>query len=233
MGTNHEFQGLGLAKNVMRYLAFHSGPWATGPFEVGAFLRTAPEVAYPDLQFYLAAISLAPKDDDFPAPVGKLDASPGVTIAGSLMRLTSEGTVQIASQDPGAPPSISPNWLATAEDRRAVVRMVGQIRRYMSQPATAPMLGGELSVSANYRSDDEIEGWVRRAATSSLHAVGSCRMGGDNGAVVDERLKVRGVQGLRVVDCSIIPGLISGNTNGPAMAVAWRAADLILQEARS
>jgi choline dehydrogenase-like flavoprotein len=110
--------------------------------------------------------------------------------------------------------------------------MVRYMRRYMTMPALAPYVGEELLPGASRQSDEDLLNDVRRYATCGAHAVGSCRMGRDNTAVVDERLRVRGVEGLRVVDCSVMPGTVSGNTSGPAMAVGWRASDLILEDAR-
>jgi choline dehydrogenase len=104
------------------------------------------------------------------------------------------------------------------------------MRRYMAQPALEPYLGEELVPGAKCADDEDLLRYARRTALCGLHAVGSCRMGRDDRAVVDERLQVRGVEGLRVVDCSVMPGLVSANTNGPAMALAWRAADLMLAE---
>jgi choline dehydrogenase-like flavoprotein len=155
---------------------------------------------------------------------------PGLTIYGQLLNLTSEGTVMIQSSDPDQPPRIAPNWLTTNYDRQALVGMVKYMRNYVRQPALTGIVGDELIPGPDCQSDDEILDAVRRLSTSGLHGVGTCRMGRDDESVVDHRLRVRGVEGLRVVDCSIIPTLISGNTNGPAMAVGWRAADVILEQ---
>ena len=134
----------------------------------------------------------------------------------------------ITSKDPDAPLKIEPNWLATEEDRVKAVEMVKYLREFVRQPALTPYVGEELSPGAKFQSDEEILRAFRRLSSSGLHAVGSCRMGKDNAAVVDNEARVRGVEGLRIVDCSIMPGLVSGNTNGPAIATGWRAADIIL-----
>ncbi|HET8613650.1 MAG TPA: GMC family oxidoreductase N-terminal domain-containing protein [Sphingomonas sp.] len=227
-GINHEFYGAGLAKNVARYYLTRSGPLATGPFEVGAFVRTTPEVDRPDLQLYLGGFTFARSDDDnFPVPLADVERLPGATCYGQLLRLTSEGTVRITSPDPKDLPEIRPNWVSTAEDRAAAIAMMRYMRRYMAQPAIAPFLEEESFPGARHETDEELFELFRRLSTCGTHAVASCRMGSDNAAVVDPDLRVNGVRGVRVVDCSVMPSLVSGNTNAPAMALAWAAAERI------
>jgi len=231
-GLNWRFQGLGLAGSVLEYYLLRSGPMATGVFEVGAFVRTDPGVARPDLQIYGGAFNFALRDELSAIPPGGVDRQPGLTLYGQLLRLTSEGEIRITSGDPKAPLAIAPNWLSTDYDRQVAVAMVKYMRRYLAQPALARFVGEELAPGARFQSDEDILDAVRRLATCGLHAVGSCRMGRDNAAAVDERLRVRGVEGLRVADCSVMPTTVSGNTSGPAMAVGWRASDLILEDRR-
>jgi choline dehydrogenase-like flavoprotein len=231
-GINHQFYGLGLVKNVLRYYLCHDGPLATGPFEVGAFVRTREEVARPDAQLYLGGFTFARGDDNFPVPLADVERLPGVTCYGQLLRLTSEGSVAIASPDPDAPPAITPNWLSTAEDCETAVAMVRYMRRYMSQPAITPYIERELFPGPGTESDEAILDAFRRFSLCGTHAVATCRMGSDDRAVVDPRLKVKGVNNLRVVDCSVMPATVSGNTNGPVMALAWRAAEMILEDCR-
>ncbi|MEH6386838.1 GMC family oxidoreductase [Pseudomonas profundi] len=229
-GLNHRFQGVGLAGSLLQYYTTRSGPMATGPFEVGAFFRTQPNLARPDAQLYLSAFTYPRSEDNFPVPDGVED-KPGITIYGQLLNLESEGTVLIQSADPDAALAITPNWLSTEVDRRAAVAMVHYMRRYMRQPALSKYVGEELVPGAQCQSDEEILHYFRTASLCGTHAVGSCRMGRDPGSAVDEQLRVRGVQGLRAADCSVMPDLVSANTNGPAMALGWRAADLILGQA--
>lgn len=227
-GLNHRFYGLGLMKSVMQYYLRRTGPMATGPFEVGAFIRTAPAVDRPDAQLYLGGFTFARGDDNFPVPLADVERTPGMTIYGQLLRPTSEGTIRIKSADPDAPISIMPNWLTTPEDEQTAVAMVHYMRRYMAQPALAAYTGEELVPGLSCQNDEDILNAFRRLSLCGTHAVASCRMGGDQNAVVDARLRVRNVEALRVVDCSIMPSPVSGNTNAPAMAVGWRASDLIL-----
>ena len=222
-GLNHRFRGLGLVASVLQYYLTHTGPMATGPFEIGAFVRSMPGANRPDTQLYLGAFSYARIGD-----TSLTDTEPGMTIYGQLLNLTSEGEIAITSKDPTTAPTIRANWLTTEYDQQAMIAMVRAMRRYVQQPAIAKFVGEELVPGADYQSDAEILDAVTRLSTSGLHATGSCRMGKDAGSVVDNHLRVRGVSGLRVVDCSIMPALVSGNTNGPAMATGWRASDLII-----
>jgi len=231
-GLNRRFQGLGLLKSVLQYYTSRSGPMATGPFEVGAFVRCAAGAERPDAQLYLSAFTYPRRDDNFPILDG-VDREPGITVYGQLLHLTSEGTVKIVSPDPRAALAITPNWLSTEADCQAAVAMVKTMRRFMRQPALAPHVGRELFPGEACQSDAEILDVFRRASLCGTHAVATCRMGRDARSVVDERLRVRGTTGLRVADCSVMPGLVSGNTNGPAMALGWRAADLILEDLRT
>ena len=232
-GLNHTFRGLGLVRSVLQYYLTHTGPRATGAFEIGAFIRSVPGANRPDTQLYLGAFSYARTDDNFPVQLGNPDTQPGITIYGQLLNLTSEGEVMIESADAGKPPRITPNWLSTDYDKQAMIAMVKAMRKYVRQPAAAEHFGQELIPGDQCQSDEEILEAVTRLSTSGLHATGTCRMGRDESSVVDHRLKVRGVEGLRVADCSIMPSLPSGNTNAPAMAVGWRASEIILEDQAS
>jgi choline dehydrogenase len=232
-GINHRLYGVGMFRSLLQYLVFRSGPLATGAMEVGAFVRTAPSEPRPDAQLYITGITLdIPKDRNIAAPMQAVEREPGITFYGQLIQLDSEGAVEVQSADPDAPLAIRPNWLSSEHDRRAVVNLVRYIRRYASQPAIEPNIAAELRIGADVRSDEDIIAAAREQAMCGTHAVRTCRMGRDAASVVDERLRVRGVERLRVVDCSVMPGLISGNTNAPAMATGWRASDLILEDAR-
>ena len=227
-GLNGNYRGFGLVARVLQYYLTRAGAMSTGPFEVGAFARAHPDAKRPDVQLYLGGFTFARSKDNFPVQLSHVEPTPGFTIYGQMIRPTSEGSVLVASADPESAPTITPNWLATAKDRETAVAMVRLMRRFVRQPALAPYLGQELSPGAQHESDEEILDIFRRLSTSGLHGVATCRMGRDNRSVVDDRLGVRGVEGLRVVDCSVMPTPVSGNTNGPAMALANRAAELLL-----
>jgi choline dehydrogenase-like flavoprotein len=226
-GTNRHFFGAGLALATARYFLWHSGAMATGPFEVGAFLPLDSDDGRPDLQLYLSGYCMAP-----PAPGTRpqVDRKPGLTIYGQLLRLTSKGRIAVAAPDPAAPATIEPNWLTTAHDRRAAVAAMRAMRRYLTQPAIAAHVGEELLPGRDTESDESLLEYFTRSSTAGLHATGTCRMGTDERAVVGPDLRVRGFAGLRVVDCSVMPAPVTGNTNAPAMALAWRAAEVIKTE---
>lgn len=234
-GINHRLSGLGLAASVAQYLLFKSGPLSNGAMEVGAFVKTDPALPRPDAQLYISGWTLdipKEKSKDTIAPMQSVERVPGMSFTAQLIGLDSESAMEITSPDPDAQLSITANWLASESDRRAAIGIVRYIRDYVRQPALAPYVADEVAPGSQYQTDEEILAVVREIALCGTHAVRSCRMGRDAASVVDERARVRGVHGLRVVDCSIMPGLISGNTNGPAMATGWRAADLILEDAR-
>jgi choline dehydrogenase-like flavoprotein len=187
-----------------------------------------PGALRPDVQLMFAPFAL-----DLDQPGMAFTREPGMQIFGYPLRSTSQGTVEIRSADPRQPAAITPNYLATEHDRAVSLAMVRAMRRVMAAPGLAPLVGAEMAFTAAARSDDEILDAFRRYGQSGYHASGTCRMGADGQAVLDPRLRVRGVAGLRVMDCSIYPEMLSGNTNAPTMALAWRAADLILEDRRS
>ncbi|RFO95236.1 glucose-methanol-choline oxidoreductase [Rhodoferax lacus] len=230
-GLNHRLRGWGLVGSALNYLATRGGPLAAGPFEVGAYVRTDPRLARPDAQLYLSAFSMAAGNDNQARWVA-IDSQPGVTIYGQLLQLVSEGSLRLRSADPAEPPDITPNWLSSTQDQESAVAMLKYMRRYMHQAAIAAHVGEELMPGPGCQSDQDLLEVFGRLSRCGLHAVASCRMGSDAHAVVDARLRVRGVHGLRVADCAVMPALVSGNTNGPAMALGWRAADLLLEDAR-
>lgn len=230
VGTNNRFYGIGLAGSMLRYLITRGGIMATGPFEVGGFANIANPDGRPDLQLYLGGYNFALSDDNFPTPLANIDREPGLTIYGQLLRMTSEGSVRVRGQQAAQRPEILPNWLATEEDQRAAVASVRYMRRFIAQPALAPLIERELLPGEGCESDADILTAFRRLSTCGIHATRSCRMGPDERAPLDTRLRVRGVSGVRVVDCSAMPGWVTGNTNAPAMALAWRASQLILED---
>ena len=232
-GLNHRYRYPGLLFSLAEYFLFRSGPLATVPQEVGLFARSRPEVTRPDLQCFVGAVTLAQGDHDVAVPTAGVNKSPGMTISTAMLRATSEGSLAIASPDPETPLTIHPNWLTTEEDCTTAVALVHFVRKLMSQPAITPYITRELAPGLTGKdSDEEILMAVRRHLSCGTHAVATCRMGSDNSSVVDPRARVRGIDGLRVVDCSIMPSLTSGNTNAPAMATAWHASSLILEDAR-
>ena len=225
---NREFAGFRLARQVLSHVLFGRGPLSIGGYDVVAFVRTQSGLDRPDAQLMYAPYSLDMDARDGGA--AGMEREPGMQFFGYPMRGTSQGSILIRSASPHDPPQISPNYLATEYDQRTTVSTVRYIRRFMQQAPLQQFVAGELPPTSLAQSDDEILDMVRAYGSAGLHAVGTCRMGSDPAAVLDERLRVRGVAGLRVVDCSIFPEQLSGNTNAPVMAAAWRASELLLED---
>ena len=158
---------------------------------------------------------------------GRVERLPGLSCMGEILRPTSEGSVRISSPDVDHPLTIDPNYLSTAYDRAAAVRVLRTMRELFEQSPVAGLIDAELSPGIGSQSDDELLHAAITQGQTGFHAIGTCAMGPRDDDVVDDRLRVRGIDGLRIVDLSILPIMVSGNTNGPAMAMAARAADLI------
>ena len=165
-----------------------------------------------------------------PGPKGpKIARESGVTCYAHPMRPESKGHIHVVSADPGKPPAINFNFLSAAVDATLTVRAVRIAQAIMTAPAMAPLQVSELAPGADRTTDDEILDWVKAAAETTYHPVGTCKMGSDAMAVVDARLRVHGIEGLRIADASIMPTLTSGNTNAPSIMIGEKAADMVLQ----
>lgn len=204
----------------LQWLTTRTGLGASNHFEAGGFIRTRPGVQHPDLQFHFMPLAVG-----YEAKGGALP--PSYQVDADIMRPESRGTVRIRSADPAAAPAIDPNYLAADADRRVFRDAVRLTREIFSQPAFDRFRGDEILPGANVVSDAEIDGYVRTTAESAYHPSCTCRMGSDAAAVVDPACKVNGVDGLRVVDASVMPSIVSGNLNAPTIMLAEKAADLI------
>ncbi len=213
--------------NVVEYLAARRGPFASNVFESTAFIRTRDGLDRPDIQlvFQPARRNLG-KLMTFPLPVGH-----GFQITAVLLYPKSRGSISLNSPDPAEAPLIDPNLLAVPEDADSVIRGLKLARRAFASPAFAPLKAEELLPGAAVQTDDQMRDYIKRSLNTVHHPAGSCRMGADAESVVDPELKVRGIQGLRVVDASIMPFVIGGNTNAPVVMIAEKAADMILGKA--
>ncbi len=214
-------RGLGLVKQALRYLFLHKGMLGIPAAPIRAFVRSREGLASPDVLLGFVPMLYEPGY--------KLSRTSGLTCYAHPMRPDSTGHIHIASADPGMPPSINFNFLSSPLDAELTVRAVRIVRALMTAPAMAALQTTELAPGASRSSDDDILAWVREVAETTYHPVGTCRMGTDPMAVVDDQLKVRGLEGLRVADASIMPTLTSGNTNAPAIMIGEKAADMVLR----
>ena len=223
---NSRLSGWRAALSFARYALRHDGPMAS-TYDLNAFIRTRPDIAQPDAQILFWAMSIDRECQTGVRP----ESEPGLLAMGYPLRTSSAGRVQLRSADPVALPVIGTNFLATDHDRQVMIGIFRYMRSLFAHPVLADFISHESFPGPAIESDEEILDASRRDLTCQ-HAVGTCRMGNDALAVLDARARVRGIDGLRVVDLSAMPTQVSGNTNGPAMAFAWRAAELIVQDAR-
>ncbi len=218
---------VGKASIGLEYLFKRAGPMSMAPSQLGAFTRSDPQQAHPNLEYHVQPLSL----DAFGEP---LHSFPAFTASVCNLNPTSRGTVTIRSPSAADAPAIAPRYLSTDEDRRMAAASLRQVRDIASRPALAPYQPQEWKPGVQFQTDEELARLAGDIATTIFHPVGTARMGrdGDPMAVLDARLRVRGVNGLRVVDASVMPTITSGNTNAPTLMIAEKAAGWMLQEAR-
>jgi choline dehydrogenase len=207
-----------------RYAAFRNGPLTIAAGTAGAFFKTDPRLASPDIQIHFIPFSTDKMGE-------KLHTFSGFTASVCQLRPESRGSLRIRSVDPAVPPEIRINYLASETDRRANVDGLRILRKILAAPALKPYVSDEAYPGSKILSDDDILAYCRQTGSTIYHPTSTCRMGTDALAVVDQRLRVRGIDGLRVVDASIMPDLVSGNTNAPVIMIAEKASDMILQDA--
>jgi len=210
---------------MARFLLSRTGPMASNGNYANTFLRTSPDVATPDMMITLMA--WCTKEDLTPREFS------GFTVLAEHLRPDSRGSVRIASADPSTPPAIRFNLLVSDADRRAAVAGLKAARAISRAEPLRSYVAEEFNPGPACASDDDLLTHCRSAGLSLLHGVGTCRMGRGSDAVVDPRLRVRGIGGLRVVDASIMPRIVSGNTNAATIMIAEKGADMILADARS
>ena len=227
--TNDELNSLvGQARLGVEWLLHRTGPLAVGINQGGCFMRALPDEAKtPDIQYHVAALSA-----DMAG--GKVHDFSGMTLSVCQLRPESRGHIRIKGTDPFAPPEMQPNYLATDLDRRTNIAALRSIRAITGSKSMAPFIKREVKPGKDADSDEALLEFARNNGATIFHPSGTCTMGpdGDPMAVLDERLRVRGMTGLRVIDCSAMPTLVSGNTNAPAVMMAEKAVDMIRQDAR-
>jgi choline dehydrogenase len=211
---------------VARYALFGTGILAWGPWRTGLFACSSASPGWPDLQVHFGPVGFKSVSEPLPP-------YPSFTLSVCLLRPTSRGSVAIASTDPFGPPRIQPDYLVTESDRRKMVEGFRLARTLLAQPALADYVAEEILPGADCQTDAQILEHVRATGGTVHHPVGTCRMGTDELAVVDARLRVRGIGSLRVVDGSIMPELVSGNTNAPIVMIAEKASEMIAEDLRA
>ncbi len=220
---NRQFHGFSLVASMLRYQLRGTGPMTHAAHEVCAFVKTHADLPRPNAEIGVGLYSLVVKNGKI-----QIDTQPGMTWVGYLTRPQSVGSVTVTSADPDAPLAIDANYLDTEQDRKHSAELIRVMRRIQQQPALASHFAHETAPGPECVSEEQLVDAYFKFGSTGYHVSGTCRMGNDDASVVDTKLRVRGVTGLRVVDTSIMPTLISGNTNAPAMAIGLRASELIL-----
>jgi choline dehydrogenase len=206
-----------------RYAAFRKGPLTIAAGTSGAFFKTSPRLATPDIQIHFLPFSTDKMGE-------KLHSFSGFSASVCQLRPESRGSLRIRSADPAVPPEIRINYLATEVDRAANVEGLKILRKILQAPALSSYVTEEVDPGAKVSTDEELLNYCRQRGSTIYHPTSTCRMGSDSLAVVDQRLRVRGIEGLRVVDGSIMPDLVSGNTNAAIIMIAEKASEMILED---
>ncbi len=210
----------------LQYVLSRTGPMSMGASQVCIFARSRPDLETPDIQYHFQPLS-ADK------PGIEMHDFPGVTLSVCQLRPESKGRIEITSPDPKAYPAIHPNYLSTPRDQQTAVDALKFTRRLVTTDALKPFIVREHLPGAEIQTDAELLDSARNIAQTIYHPTSTCKMGSDETAVVDARLRVYGVSGLRVVDASVMPAIVSGNTNAPTIMIAEKAADLIGEDAKA
>jgi choline dehydrogenase len=210
----------GKARIALQYALWRTGPMSMAPSQLGIFMRSDPRFETPNIEFHVQPLSL----DRFGEP---LHDFPAITVSVCNLRPESRGHVRIASADPTVPPVIAPNYLSTPADRAVAVESIGVARRLMATKRMRAHQPQELKPGAEIVAPEALACAAGDIATTIFHPVGTTKMGTDPMAVVDPQLRVHGLVGVRVVDCSIMPTIVSGNTHAPAVMIGEMAAKFL------
>jgi len=223
--VNERSRGLALAGEIVRYLATGKGMLTYSASLAAASVKVLEESATPDVQCSIAPGSF--KDGQ----IGELDDFPGITAGAWQMRPLSRGYVEARSNNPREAPAINPRYLSEQTDRRAIIGGLRFVRRLFAAPPLAKYCGAEILPGAHVASDDELLDYARQKGSTVYHATCTCKMGSDQMAVVDDQLRVHGLEGLRVIDASVMPTVTSTNTNAPTIMIAEKGAEMIRRDA--
>ncbi|MEQ8367799.1 MAG: GMC oxidoreductase, partial [Roseicyclus sp.] len=217
----------------MRYVLTRRGPLSLGVNQAGGFVRTRPGLNKPNMQLFFSPVSYT-KAPPGKRPLMNPDAFPGFLLGAQPTRPTSRGHIALRSADPFAAPMIHPNYLSTDIDMQDMLEGSKLMRRFAETPAFSKLIEAEIAPGPQVQTDEELVADIRNRAGTVFHPVSTCRMGPDRSTdVVDQRLRVYGIDGLRVADASVFPTLTSGNTNAPVVMLGEKAADLILEDQAS
>ena len=209
----------------LQYVLTRGGPMSMGASQVAIFCKTRPELETPDIQYHFQPLSA-----DRPGIV--MHPFPGITMSVCQLRPESKGHIEITSPDPAAYPAIHPNYLSTPRDQQTAVDALKMTRRLVGTNALKPFIVREHLPGPEVNTDEELLDSARNIAQTIYHPTSTCRMGSDSNSVVDERLRVHGIKSLRVADASIMPAIVSGNTNAPCIMIGEKASDMILEDSR-
>ena len=210
----------------LEYVLFRTGPMSMAPSQLGAFAKTDPMFETPNVEYHVQPLTL----NKFGEP---LDPFPAFTASVCNLRPESRGHVRIKNSDPFAKPAIQPNYLSAPADRLVAAQSIRLTRRIVAQPALAKYKPEEFKPGPGVKSDEDLAVAAGNIGTTIFHPVGTCKMGSDEKSVVDDRLRVRGLKGLRVVDASVMPTITSGNTNSPVIMIAEKASDMIREDTKA
>jgi choline dehydrogenase-like flavoprotein len=221
---NHKLSGIGLLVSVAQYFLTRRGLLGNALFHLGALLSTEQGATRPNAIFQFMTGSAALDHEK-----GKIEPEklPGATLSAYIIKPKSRGYLTIVSADPTIPPYFNPNYLTHEDDRRQSIALLRLVRKIFSHPAVKKFGFEEVTPGPSVETDEQILAYFKKSGSLTLHALGTCRMGVDETSVVDSALRVRGVDGLRVADISILPEMVSPHTNAPAMMIGWRAGQII------
>lgn len=226
---NHEIQGWRLIPHVLQYVGSRKGLLTSAAAQVCCFVKSDSSMVSPDLQIQFRPFSIVVTEDGKIVP----EKIPVVTASCSQIRPKSRGHIRLNSANPYDDPNILMNYLTHEDDCKALIAGIRWMRNIFAAQPLAQHVVKETMPGAQVQTDEQLLDYLRKFGQSMYHPVGSCRMGNDQTAVVDSRLRVRGIEGLRVIDASIMPSICSGNTNAPAIMIAEKGADMVLEDARS
>jgi choline dehydrogenase len=210
----------------MQYVFTRQGPMSMGASQVCIFARSRPYLETPDIQYHFQPLS-ADK------PGMKMHSFQGITLSVCKLRPESKGRIEIISSDPRSYPAIYPNYLATQTDQQTAIDSLRLTRRLVETSALKKFIVREHLPGPEVKTDEQLLDSARNIAQTIYHPTSTCKMGSDETSVVDERLNVYGIQGLRVADASIMPSIVSGNTNAPTIMIAEKASDMFIEDQKS